>query len=85
MYSLIISPRAQRGLKRIRELYEQEVQHSIEELKEDPFAGKELADELIGKHSYRIDVYRIIYKVNKKDKIIYILAADHRSIVYKKG
>lgn len=83
MYRLKIAPPARRGLKKIQTLYEEEVALAIEELKEDPFTGKELVDELRGKWAYKIDVYRIIYIVNKVDKIITIISARHRSISYQ--
>jgi mRNA-degrading endonuclease RelE of RelBE toxin-antitoxin system len=39
--------------------------------------------ELTGKFSFRVGVYRIIYKVNKKDKVVDILTAGHRATVYE--
>ncbi len=82
MYNLIVSPKAERQLRPIRKLYQEEVKEAIEELKHDPFSGKLLGEELAGKYSYRIDVYRIIYLINKEDKTIYIISAGHRSSVY---
>jgi len=55
---------------------------AIEEIKEDPFTGKPLLRELFGKYSLKVGPYRIIYIVDKKDKIVKILTAGHRSIVY---
>jgi mRNA-degrading endonuclease RelE of RelBE toxin-antitoxin system len=82
MYRLKISAQAKRNLKNLKKLYEEEVGAALEELKRDPFLGKDLVDELQGRYSYRIDVYRIIYIVKVKDKVVYILSAGHRSIVY---
>jgi len=56
---------------------------ALAEIKEEPFLGKPLARELTGKFSFRVGVYRIIYKVNKKDKVIDILTAGHRATVYE--
>lgn len=52
------------------------------ELKDDPLVGKPLTRELTGKFSLRVGTYRVIYKINRQDKIIYILTAGHRSTVY---
>lgn len=82
MYRIIISPRAKQELKKIEKLYRQAAAEAIDEIKENPFSGKPLTRELTGKFSYKISVFRIIYKINKKDKNISILTAGHRSIVY---
>lgn len=83
MYTIIISPRAQKRLKAIPKFYKRAIQEALNEIKEDPFAGKSLRRELTGRFSYRVGVYRIIYKINKKDKIIDIFSADHQATVYE--
>ena len=83
MYRIFISPEAKKGLKTIARLYRKGIAESIESLKKDPFLGKPLVRELTGKYSYKVGVYRIIYKVNKKDKIINILDAGHRAGIYQ--
>lgn len=82
MYTIVISPRAQKRLKPISKLYKGAIKEALNDIKEDPFIGKPLTRELTGKYSYRVGVYRIIYQVNKKDKIIEIITAGHRAIVY---
>ena len=52
------------------------------EIKENPFIGKPLLRELFGKYSYRVGQYRIVYIIDKKDKIVKVLTAGHRSSVY---
>lgn len=83
MYRLIISPKAQKQLKSIKQNHQLAVKLAVEDIKENPTLGKSLIRELIGKFSYRVGIYRIIYKVNEKDKIINILTARHRGDVYK--
>lgn len=82
MYRLIISPRAQRHLKDIKKENQEAVKMAIEDIKEDPLTGKPLSRELTGKFSYRVAVYRIVYKVNQQDKVVTILSARHRGVVY---
>jgi len=84
MYQIKITKQAKKELKHISKLYRQAVLEAIEEIKENPSLGKPLTQELTGKFSYRIDVYRIIYKVYKQDGIIKILSAGHRESIYKK-
>lgn len=57
----------------------------IEKLKNDPLPYN--AEALTGlKHYYKIRVssYRIIYHVNFSNKVITILAIDHRKDIYRK-
>lgn len=82
MYKVVVSPRAQKELKKISYKHQTAIYQTLLDLKEDPLVGKPLTKELTGRLSYRIGVYRIIYKVNFKDKIVLILTAGHRSIVY---
>lgn len=82
MYRLEITARAKRDLKKIREFYQLEVKQALDDLREDPRIGKSLGEDLINRFSYKIGVYRIIYKINEKDKVVEIITAGHRSTVY---
>jgi len=78
-----LTARAKRELKNISKSHRLVLKEILNELKEDPYLGKPLTRELTRRYSYRIGVYRIIYKVSKKDKIIYIITAGHRATVYR--
>ena len=82
MYRLIISPQAQKELKKIKKAHQLPIRLLIEEIREDPQLGKSLSRDLKGKFSYRLGVYRIIYKVNQKDGTINIISVGHRSKIY---
>lgn len=82
MYKLRISAQARKKLKQISKRRQRAVLSVLEEIKEDPFVGKPLTRELTGRFSYRLGVFRIIYKVNKKDKVIDIVTVGHRAAVY---
>jgi len=83
MYTIHISARARKELKTITKLYRKAIVEAIDALKEDPFVGKPLTRELTGRFSLRVGLYRIIYKVNKKDKRVDIITAGHRATVYQ--
>lgn len=83
MYKLRITTIATRGLKMLSRVHQKAVILGLQEIQEDPLAGKPLTRELTGKFSYRIGVYRIIYKVNQHDKIVTILVIGHRGSVYE--
>ena len=84
MYQLKISTKAEKELKKISKKYQQHaIYAALEDIKEEPTIGKPLVRELTGRYSYRIGVYRLIYKISKKDKIVYIISVGHRSTIYQ--
>ena len=82
MFRISISPKAKSQLKNIRKRHQNALKLVIDDLKENPYLGKPLGRELTGKYSYRVGIYRIIYKINKQDKTVQILIAGHRASVY---
>lgn len=83
MYLVIISPKARRRIKEMSRRHQEVIGEIVKELQEDPLSmGKPLSRSLTGRFSYRIGVYRIIYKINLEDKIVNILSAGHRATVY---
>lgn len=82
MFKIIISPKAIKQLKLLKFIHKEAVDYAIDDLKDDPMSGKKLKDKLLGKYSYRIGVYRIIYKINENNGTVYVISAGHRSVVY---
>ncbi len=83
MFKLKITPRAKFQLKQISKLYQQRaVEEALLDIREDPSVGKALTLELTDLFSYKLGSYRIIYKVDKQNKIIVVFRAGHRSGVY---
>jgi mRNA interferase RelE/StbE len=83
MFRIKLTARAKKELKNISKQHKELVSLAFEELKENPLTGKPLARELFGRFSYRVGMYRIIYKVDRKNKKITVLTAGHRASVYK--
>jgi len=83
MYKLRISTKAEKEIKKIPQSHQKAILLVLKEIKEEPFQGKPLTRELTRRFSFRVGVYRIIYKVNKKDNLIDILTAGHRVTVYE--
>lgn len=83
MFKLKITSQAKSQLKQIsKEHHQAAISSALEEIREDPFMGKPLSREFLGRFSYKVGVYRIIYIINEKDRIVNILFAGHRSVVY---
>jgi mRNA interferase RelE/StbE len=45
--------------------------------------GKPLARELDGYHSARRGAYRVIYRIDEKNRIVNVVRIDHRADVYR--
>ena len=82
MYEFIISIKARHELKKLSVSHQISILKIFQDIKEDPYLGKPLLRELFRRFSYRVVVYRIIYKINEKDKTITIFSAGHRSVIY---
>ena len=44
--------------------------------------GKPLSGPLVGCHGARRGTYRIVYRIDESDHIVYVLDIDHRSDIY---
>ena len=82
MFKVRLTAKARRQLKNLSKQSRLSVGEIIEDIKDDPLIGKSLGRELSRKYSYRVSVYRVIYKVNLEDKLVNILEADHRGKIY---
>ena len=78
MFKLVISPQAQKELKRISKEHQRAIRIALSDLKQDPFVGKSLTRELTGKFSYRVSVYRIIYEAPASLRSGYLLPVLRR-------
>lgn len=83
MYKIKLTARVRREIKQISKSHQVVINEIFDEIKDNPLIGKPLTRELIRRFSYKVSVYRIIYTVNKKDKIVTIITVGHRSVVYK--
>ncbi len=75
-----------KDLQRLRKNHEllQELEHKIRRLVEDPIViGGELSGNLVGKRSTRLAAkFRLIFKIDEKEQIVYLMSIDHRGSVY---
>lgn len=82
MFKIKLTAKAKRELKSISKQDKLRVGEILEDLKDNPLIGKPLFRELIKRYSYRVGVYRVIYKINKEDQIVEVISAGHRSTIY---
>jgi len=81
MTQVILTPQAQRDLKKIPQKKRLKIKQKVELLSNNLLLGKKLVGELKDYRSIKIWPYRIIYQIiNKKVWIVHI---QHRQQVYK--
>ncbi len=68
-------------LKRDRALFER-IRTALERLQTDPHLGKRLVGP--GKRwSLRVGVYRILYRIERRELLIYVIDIGHRGTIYR--
>jgi mRNA-degrading endonuclease RelE of RelBE toxin-antitoxin system len=83
-YQIFIRNKAKKSLLKIPLFWREKIEKAIDLLEEDPFYGEKMWGRLKEQRKIRIWPYRIIYRIYKDQKIIYIERIDHRgSIGYK--
>ncbi len=86
MYSVELSQRSQKFLKKLDNNIQERIRESLRSLKNNPipqntkFIGRDKDDKIF---RYRIGDYRALYKLKETDKIILISKIDKRPRVYK--
>ncbi len=75
-------PEAKNAAKKLTPEIKPHVRDAIEELLHNPFAGKELVDELSSFRSLPVGKYRVVYLIIEDQHIIEIHFIGHRRDVY---
>jgi len=81
-YEVIVSNSVKKSLIAIPLLWRNRLMDAIDLLAENPFMGEKLWGKLQGKRKIRIHPYRIIYEIDKMNRITIILETGHRQGIY---
>ena len=86
MWKIVYKKSVKKDLQSISEDIQKFIKQAIEnKLMIDPLHfGKPLRKNLMGLMRLRVRDYRIIYSINKKTVIVYVIKIGHRREVYKK-
>jgi mRNA-degrading endonuclease RelE of RelBE toxin-antitoxin system len=74
---------ASRLLSSLHPEIKKQLKQSLNELRQNPYIGKDLQEELSGFKSLRQNKYRIIYNINNEEKIIQIFYIGRRIDIYE--
>ena len=80
---LALSKNAEREYKRIPGREQAKIKKKLASLENNPYSGKKLGGEFAQYYSIRAWPYRIIYRIDKIGKRIYIQKIPHRQGAYK--
>ena len=64
------TPEAALLLSKLHPENKRRIKKVLEELKQNPYPGKDLQEELSGFKSFRLKQYRIVYNISEEEKII---------------
>ena len=85
MYKLFIRSKAKDTLRKLPDKHRLALIEGLEDIAIDPYLGKSLFRELAGRFSYRVGTYRIIYKIDEQNRVVYVSSIGHRRGVYSEG
>ena len=81
-YRLQLAPSAAEFFSSLNPVIRKQLKAGLKELASNPYAGKELQDDLAEFRSYRIKRYRIVYTVVNGEKTLKVYAIGHRREIY---
>ena len=76
------TPEAARLLSKLHPENKKLIKKAINELRQNPFSGDDLQEELGGFKSYKSKRYRILYNINEDENVIQVYYIGHRRDVY---
>ena len=77
------TPEVSRLVAKLHPENKRQLKQALNELRQNPFIGKDLQEELFGFKSLRSNKYRVIYAVNEEANYIEIYYVGRRSDVYE--
>ena len=82
-WRLVLAPKVQETLRDLSPQIKRNIRACLEELRENPLAGKALKDELAGFYSFRVKRFRIVYQIEHHLITIVVLGIGRREGVYE--
>ena len=82
-WKMQFAPEAARLLSKLHPENKRQIKKAIIEIRQNPYTGKDLQEELFGFKSLRIKNYRIIYYLKEEECLIRIYYIGQRSDVYE--
>ncbi len=82
-YRVKLKPRAEKELNKLPQRDYYRIITALVGLAIDPFVGKKLEGKYKDCYSLRVWPYRIIYQINKKELLVFVIQIGHRQRIYR--
>ena len=82
-FSMRYTPEASRLLSKLHLDNKKLIRAALEDLRNNPYAGRDLQEELYGYKSFKLKRYRVLYNINEEENTIQIFHIGHRKDVYE--
>ncbi|MBF0493464.1 MAG: type II toxin-antitoxin system RelE/ParE family toxin [Deltaproteobacteria bacterium] len=83
-YQVVIPSELQHYIQTLHPDQKKKIRYALEELSIDPYLGKILREPFEGLYSYRVSLFRIIYKILNNKLELQVIDIDKREVVYLK-
>ena len=83
MYQIVLSRSAEKDLNKIDKKFKPHIFAALFDLRKNPYLGKRLKGRFQNYYSLRVGIYRIIYKIYKRELNILVIRIGHRQGVYR--
>jgi mRNA interferase RelE/StbE len=86
MYEILLTRKAQKFYEKADEELTSQLNECFDDLSQSPYQGsdvKKLKGNFLGYWRYRIGDFRVVYRVDEKNKIITIFLIAHRRDMYR--
>jgi len=82
-FSMRYTPEASRLLSKLHPENKKLIRAALEDLRNNPYAGSDLQEELYGYKSFKLKRYRVLYNINEEENTIQIFHIGQRKDVYE--
>ena len=82
-FSMRYTPEASRLLSKLHPENKKLIRAALEDLRNNPYAGRDLQEKLYGYKSFKLKRYRVLYNINEEENTIQIFHIGQRKDVYE--
>jgi len=83
MYKIKLTPTAIHSFNNLHPEIKKQFKTALNALKDNPYYGKQLREELIDFRTFKIKRYRLIYQVDDNLRYVIVAAIGHRRDIYE--
>jgi len=82
-FGIKFTPESSRIIAKLHPENKKLIKQALVDLRETPYAGSDLQEELYGFKSFKLKRYRVLYNIDEEENTIQIFHIAHRKDVYE--